>query len=200
MDEVTKEEMRDRLGNVDQIRTLLFGTQQKEYEGRFKKLESELSNLQQEMRDRLTQLHEMFSTELRAAVATLEQKIQYLSSTSQDKFSDVRQQIDRTEANFSEQLTTLTETVETQRESLANEIADSRRKIKEEIQTLKTQIFEDMNKRFSGLKDSKVSREDLAEILFELCMRVKGTDFAELNEAGEYKIKADLMLPERQNG
>jgi len=70
--DISQDEMRDRLGNVDQIRDLLFGKQQRDYETRLNKLESSLSALQQEMRDRLNQLNDTLSTELRSTMYSLE--------------------------------------------------------------------------------------------------------------------------------
>ena len=50
MTQMLREEVRERLGNIDQIRDIIFGAQIREYETRFGKLESDISLLQQEMR------------------------------------------------------------------------------------------------------------------------------------------------------
>jgi hypothetical protein len=46
MAEITKEEMRERLGNIDQIRDIIFGAQLREYDNRFDKIDSDLSMMQ----------------------------------------------------------------------------------------------------------------------------------------------------------
>ena len=52
----------------------------------------------------------------------------------------------------------------------------------------------------SDLTEVKVSRTDLAEILFELCLKVKGSDFVpDLKEAAETQVKTDFILPEENN-
>ena len=48
MSELTRDEMRDRLGNLDQIRDLLFGKDMQDYDRRFQKIESDLAALHQE--------------------------------------------------------------------------------------------------------------------------------------------------------
>jgi hypothetical protein len=52
MGEISQDEMRERIGNIDLIRDIIFGSKLKEYDSRLDKLESKLSLLDQEMRDR----------------------------------------------------------------------------------------------------------------------------------------------------
>jgi hypothetical protein len=52
MSEVSKEEIRERMGNVELIRDIIFGSKLQEYDNRLDKLESQLSLLDKEMRDR----------------------------------------------------------------------------------------------------------------------------------------------------
>ncbi|MEB3215198.1 MAG: hypothetical protein VKN72_02920 [Nostocales cyanobacterium 94392] len=65
MTQMLREEVRERLGNIDQIRDIIFGAQIREYETRFGKLESDISLLQQEMRSHVEQLKVCFATELK---------------------------------------------------------------------------------------------------------------------------------------
>ena len=56
MAEITKEEMRERLGNIDQIRDIIFGAQLREYDNRFDKIDSDLSMMQRDMQARIEQV------------------------------------------------------------------------------------------------------------------------------------------------
>ena len=57
MSEITQQDKnRERIENIDKIRDIIFGSQQREYEGRFQQLESSLSSFQAEVRSRLEQL------------------------------------------------------------------------------------------------------------------------------------------------
>jgi hypothetical protein len=56
-----------------------------------------------------------------------------------------------------------------------------------------------LTRRFSVLRDEKVARDDMAEILFELGMRLKGTEFVpELKEVAEGNIEPEVLLPQRR--
>ncbi|MBD2181697.1 hypothetical protein [Aerosakkonema funiforme] len=177
MAEITKEEMRERLGNIDQIRDIIFGPQLREYNNRFDKIESDISLVQQEMRDRIDQVRTILSTELRAAVDGLEKKVKSLNLTSQEEINDLRQQLDRVNKKFSNTIEALDQTVDNQTSSLREELSQARSKLQEDVRSLRAQVFDELERRISVMRDVKVSRDDMAEILFELGMRLKGNEF-----------------------
>ena len=176
MGEITKEEMRERLGNIDQIRDIIFGPQLRESNSRIAQIESDLSSLQQELRDRTDQVKMALSTELRAAVDSLEKKLRSVNLTAQEESLDLRQQLDRASKKFSNSVEALDQTVDKQTNSLRDELVETRTKLQEDVRTLREHIFEELERRFSTLRDAKVSRDDMAEVLFELGIRLKGTE------------------------
>ena len=176
MGEITKDEMRERLGNIDQIRDIIFGPQLREANSRIAQIESDLSLLQQELRDRTDQVKTALSTELRAAVDSLEKKLKSVSLSAQEESLDLRQQLDRVSKKFSNSVEALDQTVDKQTNSLRTELVETRTKLQEDVRTLREHVFEELERRFSTLKEAKVSRDDMAEVLFELGMRLKGTE------------------------
>ena len=177
MSEVSKEEIRERMGNVELIRDIIFGSKLQEYDNRLDKLELQLSLLDKEMRDRTLAVKTECLTELRASVDSLEEKIKSLSLTSQRDNADIRQLIDRTYKSFSSSLESIDKTVVSQSSSIRKELSETREKLQEDTQSLKAQIFDELEKRFSMLKDVKLSRNDMADILFELGLRIKKAEF-----------------------
>ncbi|HLO51667.1 MAG TPA: hypothetical protein VK211_24860 [Kamptonema sp.] len=198
MAEITKEEMRERLGNIDQIRDIIFGAQLRDYDNRFDRIESDVSMLQQDMQTRLEQVKTVLTTELRAAFDSFEKKIKSINSSTQEDTADLRQQIDRLNRKFSSSIEALDEAIDNQTGSIRDDFSLSRDKLQEDIRSLKTQIFEELDRRFSVLREVKVSRDDMAEILFELGMRLKGTEFVpELKEAADSNVDTGRLLPDR---
>ncbi|MGA9380951.1 MAG: hypothetical protein WBV73_19470 [Phormidium sp.] len=177
MSEISKEEMRERLGNIDQIRDIIFGPQLREYDNRFEKIESDISLLQQEMRDRIDQVKTVVSTELRSAFDSLEKKLRSISLSYQEEISDLRQQVDRVNKKFTNAVEALDQNVDNQTTSLRKELTESRTKLQEDVRTLRSQVFEELERRLSSMRDTKVSKDDVAEILFEMGMRLKGNEF-----------------------
>jgi DNA anti-recombination protein RmuC len=199
MAEITKEEMRERLGNIDQIRDIIFGAQLREYDNRFDKIESDLTILQQDIQTRLEQVKSVLTTELRTAFDSVEKKFKSLSTTTQEESADMRQQIDRINRKFSTSIESLDEAIDSQTTSIRSDFSQSRDQLQEEIRSLKTQVLEELDRRFSVLREVKVSRDDMAEILFELGMRLKGSEFVpELKEVADNKsVDSGRLLPDR---
>lgn len=189
MAELTKEEMRERLGNIDKIRDIIFGSKLREYENRFDKLESELSLVQQEINNQVEQVRNVFSTELHAAVDSIEKKFRSINLTiqnTQEDLGETKQQIERLNRKIGNAKEVLDESIDNQTNSLRTELSQTREQLQNDVSYLKKQIFEELEKRFALLQDVKVSGDDLAEIMFEIGMRMKKTEFVtELKEAAE---------------
>ena len=197
MGEISQDEMRERIGNIDLIRDIIFGSKLKEYDSRLDKLESKLSLLDQEMRDRTLAIKTECLTELRASVDSLEQKIKSLSLTSQKDNADIQQLIDRTYRNFSNSLESIDKTVVSQTTSIRTELSETREKLQEDTRNLKTQLLDELEKRFSLLTDTKLSRNDMADVLFELGLRIKKAEFSpELKESVHANGSEDVLLIE----
>lgn len=197
MGEISKEEMRERIGNIDLIRDIIFGSKLQEYDTRLDKLESYLPLVEKEIGDRIEQVKADCLTELRASVNSLEEKIKSLNLNSQKDNADIRQLIDRSYKNFSHSLESIDKTVGSQTSSIRKELSDTREKLQEDTRHLKSQIFDELERRFSTLTDAKLARNDLAEILFELGLRIKKAEFTpELKDASHNNGTDDVLLIE----
>jgi hypothetical protein len=57
-----------------------------------------------------------------------------------------------------------------------------------------------MEKRFSSMTDVKLSKDDMAEIMFEFGMRLKGSNLvSDLSDDSSTSVAAELLLPESGN-
>lgn len=186
MGEITKEEIRERLGNIDQIRDIIFGAHLREYSERFDRIESNLSEFQDDLRDRIEDVRSVLASELKITTEAIEKKLKSLNTNTQEEVSDLRQQVDRVNRKFTSSIEALDEAVDGQKVALREELAQTRDKLQEDARELKSHVIEELDRHFSVLRDAKVSKDDMAEILFELGMRLKGTEFVpELKEAAE---------------
>ena len=234
MSDLTKADLRERLGNIDQIRDILIGPQLREYSNRLEQLERNLASVQQEFRGRSEEIRQAVLAELQTAVETIDKKIRTLilkdeeekfdirqqidainkriASTAEDlqeslsseldelaenadkrfksilakdeeeKF-DLRQQIDLISKRMTGNIEALDEALDTQTTALHENLQETRTKLQDEITDLRTQIFEELERYCSMLSQVKISRDDMAELLFELGLRLKGSEFVpELRE------------------
>lgn len=179
-----KAALRERLGNIDQIREILFGSQLRDYSNRLEQVETNLMVLQRELRDRTEEIKQVFSTEVQAALEGMEKKLKNISVKDEEDKIEIRENIDRLSKRLSSNVANLDEAIDQQTTSLRNDLLASREKLQEDLLTLRAQLFEDLEKHFSKLTQSKVAREDMAEMFFEFGLRLKGKDVVpELRDA-----------------
>jgi hypothetical protein len=196
MSQMTKDDVRERLGNIDQIRDIIFGTQIRDYDNHFTKLEKDISMMQQEMRAQFEQIKANFSAELKATTETMEKKLKTLSLTTQEEAADLRSSFDRVNRKFSSSFQTLDEELDTQTNSIREELFQTKGKLQEDIAGLRDLVLQELEERFGTLTEDKVSKEDIAETLFALGMRIRGTEFIpKLREAGDDNSKGYKSLP-----
>jgi DNA anti-recombination protein RmuC len=190
--QIKKEDMYEKLGNIDQIRDIIFGAQLRDYNGRFEKIESDLLSMHQELLDRINEIRTSHATELRVAVEALDKKMKTLQTSTDEERQDLRAQIERTHRKSSASFDKLNNDLETTTTSIRDDLAETKAKVQEDMRGLRTYIQEELDRRLSTMGNMKISRDDMAEILFELGMRLKGTEFVpELEEA------TDLILIDR---
>lgn len=195
MNQLTREDLRERLGNIDQIRDIIFGAQIRDYDNRFNKIESDISKFQQEMRSSVEQIKTSLTVELKASVDTLDKKIKSLTLNSQEEAADLRTLLDRLHRKFASNIQSLDEALDNQTSSLRSELNETNNQLQEEITTLRDLVLEELEKHFSDLQENKVSRDDIAETLFALGMRLKGTEIIpKLHEATEEKNEYNIPL------
>lgn len=176
MNEFISGDMQEKLGAIDQIRDIIFGSQLQEYSRRFEKIESDLAVFREETRERIAEAKDIAARELRMAAESLAKKIRTLSSISQEEWTGLRQQLEHTDKKFSNSLEALHAEMDTATASLHDELSQTRGKLQEDIRNLRAQIYEELDKRLSMLGDIKVSRDEMAEILVELGMQLKGIE------------------------
>jgi hypothetical protein len=183
--EVSKAEIRQRLGNIVQIRDLILGDKIEEYELRFAQMETSLSELttklnsfQLETHDRFLQVQKTFKEEIDLAINSLEKKLQYLSVTNQENTNKIQQEILLKSKKSSQQLEFLQDSVNRQIAFVNDEISQTKEMLLADAQNFKKLIMERLEEKTTELQDVKIGKSDLAEILFEICLKVNGSDFA----------------------
>lgn len=206
MENIHIENMRERIGNIDQVRDLLFGHIVKDYERRFGthaerlgRLEHELSAFQTEVRDRLAQLQESLGGGLNSQ-SSLEKQFHYLQATSHEEANRLKSQIGEIEQNANHNLEALRKVLGDRTTALKTELLKSRENLEETIRALEKRVFEEIERDLTSLKADKIARIDLADFLFEVCLKLKGAELiAQLPSSTERSRDAEYLLPQPFN-
>ncbi|TAF57345.1 MAG: hypothetical protein EAZ61_01520 [Oscillatoriales cyanobacterium] len=195
MTDITPNQMRDRLGNIDQIRDILFGDREREYTERIDRIEADLEELSQAIELRLTALETQMTSDLQTAVNSLEKKIQFVSSSLNSESSEIRQSLQTVERDLAGNIVIVEKTLSASLGEVETSLSNTRSQLKSGLQELKSQLLDEIEKNFNGLGGEKVSRTELAEMFFELCMQMRGqSDSSSEAETAQ----ATFLLPDRQ--
>lgn len=183
MTKMSKAEIRKRLGNITQLQELLFGEQIDEYNFKLEQyrqklnqLESNTQRFQLVIDERFAQLETKLLQKINSVANSLEKKIKYLNLSIHEKHQQLKQEVDTMSQHSSDSIDFLQNSLNANTNSLKGEITHTKSALDRDMQLLKQQVLEKLESNLAELSNDKVSRTDLAEVLFELCLKLKGTD------------------------
>lgn len=194
-------------GNIDQIRDILFGAQIKEYSNRVQSLESAIKELREETDKRFATLksdtdksieraQQIISTEFRSAIEDLTKELKSISVREEEERTETQQQLERLSKRLSSNVATLDEAIDKQTRSLREDLLSSHKRLQGDIAEARNQFFEELEKRVSALAASKIAKEDMAALFFELVLKLKGTEMVSpWKEVGDSPTH-NYLLPE----
>lgn len=171
---VKTEDNISELGNVDQIREILFGSQSRELSDKFEKIENSIKSIQDEMRSKIEQNQNDFDERMNSEVEAISKKIKNVVTLQQDEFSDVRETAVRQEKRIQGSLEVLEEELNAKREQLQKQQLEMRNTLRSQMDTLQDDLLKVLDAKFSEIGEVKLSREDAADILMEAAMAMKG--------------------------
>lgn len=204
MKEITKAEMRKKLGNISQLQDLLFGDQIEkfnhqlaEYNQRQNNLETSHQKLQASIDQRLNQLETKLSQQINGVANSLDKKIQYVNITTQQNQQATKQDLYNLSEQTHRELEELRNNLKAQNHNFKTELTQAKFTWDRDLELLKKQIRQKLDSQLTELATGKVSRSDLAEVLFELCLKLREPDVHfELTESLIDSESIDLILPQ----
>lgn len=138
--------------------------------------ETDLAAFQEETRKRLDGLNEHLTNALNESVESTDKRLQTLATKTQNDVSELRNQSKRTDEKLDFRVQSLNEEIDASATSLRADLRQFQKGAKDEVQMLRRQLLDEIDKHFRELREVKVSRDDMSEILFEFGMRIKGME------------------------
>ncbi len=163
-----------QLGNVDQIREILFGSQSRELKEKFDKLENSIQSIHEEMRKKMEQTQSDFNSRIESELEAISRKMKNITTQQQDEFADVRDASLKQEKRLQNALDIVEEELNAKREQLQKQQSQNTTTLRSQMDTLKDELFGALDTKISELGLNKLSRDDAAEIMMEAAMAMKG--------------------------
>ncbi len=205
--------------NIEQIRELLFGAQMKQLNSKLDSLETMLKEQKEETEKRMSvlkietdrslqKLQESLSTDLQTYFRSLSEELKTLKEKNIQDREEIDQKIESISKRLSSNVANLDEAIDKQTRSLRDDLLSSHKKLQIDLIQMKKQVVENFEKRLAHLGSNKVSREDIADMFFEIVLKLKGTQQLQLQGmdfpptwAGDADANTSeyLLLEESQN-
>jgi len=164
-----------QLGNVDQIREILFGSQSRELNERFEKIEQNIKSLHDEMRSKIELSQNDFEERINNEIETVSKKMKNITTQQQDDFTDVRDASVKLEKRIQSSMEIMEDELNSKREQLQKQQIEMRSSLRSQMDSLQDEILTILNSKFSEISEVKLSRDDAADIFMEAAMSMKGT-------------------------
>ena len=160
--------------NVDQIRDILFGGQMRDYERRFQDLnqrfEAELTRMREAQEKRLAQIDKRLDDQLDKLGKLVRQEIEDRNGAIDDLESRLQQAARTARAEVNKALDALAQEIARSDERLRGEIAE----LGASVQARAGEADSALARTGAELRAEKVGRDDLAALLTEFALRLRG--------------------------
>lgn len=159
-------------GNLDKVRDILFGTQMRDYEKRFNRLEERLvkecANLRDETRKRLDSL-EMY---IKQEVESLTERLKKQQAEQDEAVKELAQEHKDTTKSLEKKIGQLDEQATKSDRDLRQQILNQSKSLDDEIRQKYEEILAVLEREAKQLRTDKTDRSTLATLFAELAMRM----------------------------
>jgi hypothetical protein len=159
--------------NVDKIRDILFGSQMRDYDKRFGRLEERLIKDAESLRDEMKKRFESLETFVQKEIESLSQRLKTEKAERAESVKEIGVQMRDTSKAFDKRLGSLDD-------QLTGDTAELRARILEQSKALTTEIAEKardakrlLDQEVAALRVDKADREGLGDLFTEFGMRLK---------------------------
>ena len=164
--------LRGGAGNVDKIRDILFGTQMRDYESRFNRLEETLIKETLEIRDTNRKKFEQLEAFVRKEFEAVQTRIKAERDVRTETASQMARELkDLTDA-LSRRIRDLDDRGTTTERDLRNDLLQQTRDLTEEIRARHEELSAVLDRRVHELRDGKTDRATLASLFTEVALRL----------------------------
>ena len=161
-------------GNVDKIRDILFGSNMREYEARFARLEETLMKEAADLRENSRRRFEALETYVKKELDALQTRLKIEREERSDAASLHARELKEIADSLSKKIRELDDNGSTVASSLRQEMLNQAHNLMDELRSRHEETSALLERRFQALQHGKTDRAALASLLTEVAMRING--------------------------
>lgn len=159
--------------NVDKIRDILFGSQMREYDKRFTRLEERLTIQAEKLRDDLKKQIDSFETFMKSELDSLNQRLKSEKTERSDSIKDAARDSKELMKSLEKKLAQIEDVTAEAMGEMRKSILDQSKTLTNDIEQRHKQLAESFNRDVQTLTAEKTDRRALADLLTEVALRLK---------------------------
>jgi predicted nucleic acid-binding Zn-ribbon protein len=161
-------------GNVDRIRNILFGSQMRDYDGRFQRLEERLAKEAAELRADLQKRLDGLEAFMKGEAESLTKRLKTEQSERGHAVEKQARDLSETAKGLEMKIGNLDEQTATDIRDLRQQLLEQSKALSAEIKDKHDQIKAGLENEAQLIRGAMTGRESLAEMLTEVALRLKG--------------------------
>jgi uncharacterized protein YaaN involved in tellurite resistance len=159
--------------NVDKIRDILFGSQMRDYDKRFTRLEERLAKAADALRDDLKKRFDSLESFVQQEVESLHQRLKTEKSERVDTLKELTRETRESAKSLDNRLSQVDDHLTTAQGDLRTRILDQSKSLLNEIQKAHSEMESSLEREAESLRNEKTDRATLADLLTEMALRLK---------------------------
>ena len=160
--------------NVDKIRDILFGSQMRDYEKRFVRLEERLAKASDALRDDLKKRFDGLESFVRQEMEALNHRLNKEKAERGEALHELTRESRENGKNLEHKLSALEEHLAGAQGDLRTRILEQSKSLDAEIRKTQSELEAALEREASTLRHEKTDREALGDLFSELGLRLRG--------------------------
>ena len=158
---------------IDKVRDILFGSQFRQYEQKFKHLEDLVQKEIANLRSETTKSAATLETYVKKEQEALSEQVKNEETSRTESVEELSDKLDRAIKNLEKKMGQLSEKVIAGQRDLQEQILQQSKSLMEEIRSQNSQVSSSLDQSVNELRTEKMDRLSFANLLMEVAMRLK---------------------------
>ncbi len=159
-------------GNIEKIRDILFGSQMREYEKRFARLEDRMQKEVNGLKDDLKKNFETLESFIKREIELLNERLQKEQNDRYAAVKEMSQELKETSSGLGRRIVETEELINKKVRELHEQLLAQSKNLSDDIHQRYETISASLEKEAQDLREDKVDRANLSELLMEMALRV----------------------------
>ena len=159
--------------NVDKIRDILFGSQMRDYEKRFLRLEDTVTKAIETLREDMTKRFDTLSSYMKEEADSLSQRVKAEKAERSESHKEIAREMKDGAKVIEKKLGQLEEQMSDGHSELRSKMLEYSKATSAEIDKLRRDTTAALNREVDVLRDEKTDRAGLADLFNEFSLRLK---------------------------